>query len=54
MLHMPGEESGEKSVNVHIVTSPPLNLGSKMYLQLLTSPACYSYHKNMSPKHPLT
>lgn len=46
MLHMPGEERrGKKSVAIHKVTSPPLNTGSKMYLQLLTSPACHSYHK---------
>lgn len=50
MLHMPGEESGAKSlsiksVTIHKVNSPPVNTGSKMYLQLLTFPACYFYHK---------
>lgn len=45
MLHMPGEKSwAKKSITIHKVISPPLNTGSKMYLQLLTSPAHYSYH----------
>lgn len=36
---------GKKSVTTYKVISPPLNTGSKMYLQLLTFPAYYSYHK---------
>lgn len=46
MLHMPGEKKwGKKSVTIHKIISPPLNTGSEMYLQLLTFPAYYSYHK---------
>lgn len=45
VAHAWRKKSGKKSITIHKVISPPLNTGSKMYLQLLTFPAYYSHHK---------
>jgi len=52
VAHVWRRKWGKESVTIHKATSPPLNTGSKTYLQLLTSPACYSYHKKYVFKTP--